>query len=57
MIENNSKRKEIKELINNLRKVNPKIDDNIFTSLTNVNLNCVLGYSKDGKKHSFLDDF
>jgi len=52
-----SKRKEIKELINNLRKINPNIDRNIFTSLNNINLNCVLGMKKDGIYHSFLEDY
>ena len=54
---NNSKRQEIKELINNLRKVNKDIDHNIFKSLDNINLNCVLGYKINRKKHSFLDDY
>ena len=53
----NSKRKEIKELINNLRKVNKNIDDNIFKSLGNINMNCILGYHKDGIKYSFLDEY
>lgn len=53
----NSKRKEIKELINNLRKVNKNIDDNIFKSLGNINMNCILGYHKDGVKYSFLDEY
>lgn len=52
-----SKRKEIKELIRNLKKDNKDIDYNIFKSLDNVNLNCALGFSKDGKKYSFLDDY
>lgn len=52
-----SKRKEIKELINNLRKTNEIIDNNIFKSLDNVNLNCIIGYTKDSKKHSFLDEY
>ena len=50
-----SKREEIKELINKLRKINDRIDYNIFKSLDNINLDCVLGFSKDRKKHSFLD--
>jgi len=54
---NTSKRKEIKELIKNLKKTNPNIDYNIFKSLDNVNLNCILGYKKDNKKYSFLDDY
>ena len=52
-----SKRKEIKELIKNIEKINPNIEHNIFKSLDNVNLNCVLSYVKDNKKYSFLDDY
>ena len=52
-----SKRKEMKELINTMRKNNPNIDQNIFKALENVNMNCVLGWHKDRKKHSFLDDY
>lgn len=53
----NSKRKEMKNLVNNLRKINPSIDNNIFTSMNNINLNCVLGTKKDGKYTSFLDNY
>lgn len=52
-----SKRKEMKNLVNNLRKTNPSIDNNIFTSMNNINLNCVLGTKKDGKYTSFLDNY
>ena len=52
-----SKRKEIKELISNLKKINPNLDYNIFKSMDNVNLNCVLAYKKDKDKHSFLEDY
>ena len=52
-----SKRHEIKELIKELKKINPAIDYNIFKSTFNVNLNTVLGYSKDGKEYTFLDDY
>ena len=52
-----SKRKEIKELIKNLKKVNPSIDDHIFKSLDNVNLDCVLGVKKDGVYQSFLNNY
>ena len=55
--ENSSKRKEMKSLIKQLKKVNKNIDYNIFKSLDNVNLNCVLGTTKDGKKKSFLEDY
>ena len=52
-----SKRKEIKELIKELKKINPNIDYNIFKSLDNVNLNCVLGTKTDKEYHSFLEDY
>ena len=52
-----SKRKEMKNLVNNLRKINPSIDNNIFTSMNNINLNCVLCTKKDGKYTSFLDNY
>ena len=52
-----SKRKEMKNLISNLRKVNPDIDYNIFKALDNINLNCVLGTKKDGVYESFLDNY
>lgn len=52
-----SKRKEMKELINSMRKINPNIDANIFKALDNVNMNCILGWHKDGEEYSFLDDY
>ncbi len=52
-----SKRKEIKELIKNLRKVNSDIDNNIFRSMNNINLDCVLGTKKNGEYESFLDGY
>lgn len=52
-----SKRKEMKELIKNLRKINPSVDANIFKAMDKVNMNCVLSWHKDGVNHSFLDDY
>ena len=52
-----SKRREVKKLISDLKKINPNIDNNIFKSLDNINLNCVLGVKKDGKYHSFLEEY
>ena len=52
-----SKRLEMKKLVKELRKVNPNVDYNIFKSLDNVNLNCVLGTKKDGVYKSFLEDY
>ena len=55
--DNTSKRKEIKQLIKDLKKINPSIDYNIFKSLDKVNMNCILGWHEDGVQHSFLDDY
>ena len=52
-----SKRKEMKELIKNMRKTNPKVDQNIFKALDNVNMSCILGWHKDGETYSFLDEY
>jgi len=52
-----SKRREIKELIQELKKTNKEIDRAIFNAAKNVNLNSILGWQKDGKKYSFLDNY
>ena len=51
------KRLEMKKVIAFLRKLDSNIDYNLFKAMGNVNLNCVLGYRKDGVYHSFLDDY
>lgn len=55
--ENQSKRKEIKDLIQNLRKVYPNVDINIFRSVQDINLNTVIGYHNDEMQYHFLDDY
>ncbi|MBQ9018847.1 MAG: tRNA 2-thiocytidine biosynthesis protein TtcA [Bacilli bacterium] len=55
--DNLSKRLEMKKLISELKKNNPNIDYNIFKSLDNINMNCVLGWKDDKKKHTFLDNY
>ena len=52
-----SKRKEMKELIKNMRKINPNINQNIFKSMANVNMNCVLGWHQNGINHTFLENY
>lgn len=52
-----SKRLEIKRLIADIKKTYPQIEANIFKSTHNVNLNTVIGYSKAGEYHSFLDGY
>lgn len=53
----NSKRREIKLLIEDLRKVNPNVDLNIFKAMDNVNCDGLISYKIDNVKHSFLDDY
>ena len=55
--DNISKRKEIKKLISEMKKINKNVDNNIFKAMDNVNLNCVLGIKDDGCYHSFLETY
>ena len=52
-----SKRLEIKNIIKLLKEKNKSIPDHIFKSIDNINLDCCLGYKKDGIYKSFLDNF
>jgi len=52
-----SKRQEIKMLIEELKKVNPDIEHNIFKSIHNVKLDTFISYKQNGKAFSFLDSF
>ena len=52
-----SKRLEIKNLIRELKKTNPFVESNIFSSVENVNLSTVIAYKQNGVKHSFLDEY
>lgn len=56
-LENTSKRREVKELIRTLRKINPFVENNIFKSVENVNLSTVIAYKQHGTRHHFLDDY
>ena len=55
--EEDSKRLEMKKIIKDMKKNNPNIEHNIFKSLDNVNLNCVLGTKKNGNYNSFLEEY
>ena len=52
-----SKRLEIRNLIANLKKINPYVESNIFSSVENVNLATVIAYKQDGVRHHFLDTY
>lgn len=55
---NNSQRQKTKELIAELMKTySPMTEQNLFEAASNVNIDKVLGYKKDGIEHSFLDDY
>ena len=48
-----SKRKEVKELIKELKKVNSLIPNNLFESMSNINLDTMLGYSYERTYYDF----
>ena len=52
-----SKRLEIKNLIRQMKEVNPYVEANIFKSVENVNLSTVVAYKKDGVVHNFLENY
>lgn len=53
-----SQRVKTKYLINKLMKeYSPMVEKNIFKAATNANTDMLLGYKKDGKTYSFLDNY
>lgn len=50
-----SKRREIKEMIAEWKREHPQIDQNIFQSALNVNLDALIGWKFQDKEFSFLD--
>ncbi len=52
-----SKRKETKLIIRELKKMNPMIESNIFNSLRNLHVDTFLEYKQEGIRHSFLEKF
>ena len=54
--DSSSKRKEMKKLIEDLKKTNPNIEEHLFKAFGNVNMSCILGYRDiKGNKHTFND--
>jgi len=51
------KRKEVKKLIEELKKINENVDINILRSSENINIDAIIGYKKDKEKVSFLDEY
>lgn len=54
---NDGKRVVIKNLIKDLNNIYPNADKCIFKSTSNVNLNTLLEYKKNGEKFNFLNDY
>ena len=55
---NASRRLSTKKLIQELKlNYNENIEKNIFAAASNVNMDMILGYKKDGQKYSFLDTY
>lgn len=52
-----SARRKVKGLIAELKKENENVENNIFQSIHNVQLDTLAEYKQDGVKHSFLDKF
>ena len=52
-----SKRMETKKLIRKLKETNPYVEANIFNSVSNVSINALPAYKKDGIRHNFLEDY
>lgn len=50
-----NKRYEIKALIKQLKENFKDVEKSIFKSTENVNLDAILGFKKDGQKHSYLE--
>lgn len=52
-----SKRMEVKNLIAELKKINPQVEKNIFRSVENVNLSTIIAYKDGNGTHNFLDKY
>lgn len=52
-----SKRAEIKQLIKDLKKINPDVEKSIFSSTKNVSTSSIIGWNDNGVKSSFLDEY
>lgn len=50
-----SARRKVKELIATLKKENPNVENNIFQSIHNVQLDTLVAYKRENKKHDFLE--
>ncbi len=55
---NSSKRLTTKNLIKTLKEnYNDNVEKNIFSAATNVNMEKIIGYKKNGVRHTFLEEY
>ena len=52
-----SKRQEVKQLLKQLKKKNPYVEENVFSSIHSLQLDTMVGWKYRGQKHSFLEFF
>ncbi len=52
-----SKREEMKEYIDEIKERFPYVDRMIFRAGHNVNMDCIIGWQKNGEKHTYLDEY
>lgn len=52
-----SKRREVKELIEQIKMDTPEVEKCILKAAHNVNLECIVGWQKAGQKHTFLETY
>ncbi|MDT8718078.1 tRNA 2-thiocytidine biosynthesis protein TtcA [Clostridium sp. 19966] len=52
-----NKRYEIKDLIKDFKNKFPDVEKSIFKAAQNVNMDSILGWQKDGKNISYLDEY
>jgi len=45
------------DVIKSLKKTNKNVELRIFKSAENVNLDAIIEWKKDGKKHNYLDEY
>ena len=52
-----SKRQEVKQLLKQLKRDNPSIEQNVFSSIHSLQLDTMVGWKYKGKEYSFLDHY
>ena len=52
-----SKRFEMKQLIKSMKETNITVEKCILNAAHNVNMDCILGWQKNGVQHSYLEDY